>query len=218
MGVVGKSVTVPVNVLLKGMDIESQMMGKAFIEYPESATRGAFFMSLAHYYRQAGYSLKEAAHLADKDTSVHFVDYSPQERAMGFQKMGELGKYMSTVSTFKLNALNQYPTFANKGMYATLATIGLATWMASGLLGMPGIDQYDYITNELKQKGLVRSTAKQYMLENWSDTANFGVLGQAPKMWGGDGADSTRLALSSKSREMEMMNGSSFLWAVSAPG
>lgn len=185
MGVVGKSVTVPVNVLLKGMDIESQMMGKAFIEYPESATRGAFFMSLAHYYRQAGYSLKEAAHLADKDTSVHFVDYSPQERAMGFQKMGELGKYMSTVSTFKLNALNQYPTFANKGMYATLATIGLATWMASGLLGMPGIDQYDYITNELKQKGLVRSTAKQYMLENWSDTANFGVLGQAPKLWGG---------------------------------
>jgi hypothetical protein len=46
MGVVGKSVTVPVNVLLKGMDIESQMMGKAFIEYPESATRGAFFIQI----------------------------------------------------------------------------------------------------------------------------------------------------------------------------
>lgn len=185
MGTLGRAVTLPVNTILKGMDLESQMMGKAFIEYPESATRGAFFMSMAHYYKQAGYSTKEAAHLADKDTSIHFVDYSPQERAMGFQKLGELGKYMSTVSTFKINSLNQIPTYTNKKMYGTLAALGLASWTASGLLGLPGIDQLDWATNQLKQKGLVNSTAKQYMLENWSDTANFGALGQTPKLWGG---------------------------------
>lgn len=185
MGTLGRAATFPVNTILKGMDLESQMMGKAFIEYPESATRGAFFMSMAHYYKQAGYSTKEAAHLADKDTSIHFVDYSPQERAMGFQKLGELGKYMSTVSTFKINSLNQIPTYTNRKMYGTLAALGLASWAASGLLGFPGIDQLDWATNQLKQEGLVNSTAKQYMLENWHDTANFGALGQTPKLWDG---------------------------------
>ncbi len=184
MNPIQKATWEAINGTAKGVDALSGFIGKWSIEKPEAWTRGTFAMTMAHYYKSAGYSLKEAAIQAKKDTSTLFVDYTPQERAMIFQRMGEAGKFASTVSTFKINNLNQWFTFSNKKMYGALATLALAQWFTSGLSGMPFVDDIEFPATALKAKGIIESTPKEWMLENMPDWAAFGPLSQASRLAG----------------------------------
>lgn len=174
-----------VNSTFKLGELTSDFIGKYTIEKPEAWTRGTFAMSMAHYYKSAGMSLKEAVIKADKDTSAIFVDYSSQERAMMFQRLGELGKLASTVSTFKLNNLNQWFTFTNKKMYGTLAALTLTSWLTAGLYGMPFSDEFEYGFTFLKGKGLVDTTPREWMLSNVPSTVAFGPLSKGLVPLGG---------------------------------
>jgi NACalpha-BTF3-like transcription factor len=175
------------NGVLKAMNAEAGLVGKWTIEKPEVRTRGMFAMTMAHYYHQAGMSLKEAAVRADKDTSTIFTDYSPQERAMMFQRMGELGKFASTVSTFKINNLNQYVTFTKNKQYGTLLALVAGTALTSGLFGLPGTAEAEFIATQLKERGLVTETPREIAIRELPDAINFGPLGETPKIFGGPG-------------------------------
>ena len=173
------------NVTLKGMQGISDVIGKFSIEKPEAWTRGTFAMVMFHFYKSAGMSLKEAVIKADKDTSTLFVDYSAQERAMMFQRMGEMGKLASTVSTFKLNNLNQWFTFSNKKMYGTLAALALTSWFTTGLFGMPGGDEAEFGASYLKSKGMDIPTPREFMLSEVPGWVSFGPLSKALTPFGG---------------------------------
>jgi len=185
MNPVQKAVWESVNGAFKGAEVTSGLIGKLSIEKPEAWTRGTFAMTMAHYYKSAGMSLKEAAIKADKDTSVLFVDYSSQERAMMFQRMGELGKLASTVSTFKLNNLNQWFTFTNKKMYGALAALALTSWFTTGMFGMPLGDEAEFGATWLKSKGYDIPTPREYMLSNVSSMVSFGPLSKGLTPFGG---------------------------------
>jgi len=185
MNPIQKAVWESVNGAFKGAELLSGVIGKVSIEKPEAWTRGTFAMTMAHFYKSAGMSLKEAVIKADKDTSVLFVDYSAQERAMAFQRMGEMGKLASTVSTFKLNNLNQWFTFSNKKMYGTLAALALTSWFTAGLFGMPGLDESEFGATWLKSKGFDIKTPREFMLTNLPSVATFGPLSKALTLFGG---------------------------------
>ena len=185
MGIAGKIAAGTANAGLATMKAISETVGKLTIEAPEIYTRGPFVMSMAHYYRSAGLSLKEAAVRADKDASTIFVDYSPQERAMAFQRMGELGKFASTVSTFKLNNLNQWNTFIGKGgSKQALAALALTTWMTTGIFGMPFSDEIEYMMRAFQGMGSSWRTPREAMLQDFPPVATFGPLSYAPEMVG----------------------------------
>lgn len=187
MSPVQKAIWGSVNGAFKGAEGISGLIGKYSIERPEAWTRGTFAMTMAHYYKSAGYSLKEAVIRADKDTSVLFVDYSSQERAMAFQRMGELGKFASTVSTFKMNNLNQWFTFSNKKMYTALAALALTSWFTTGMFGMPGGDEAEFGATWLKSKGVDIETPREFMLRESPEWLSFGPLSSVPK-WLGEAA------------------------------
>lgn len=185
MNPVQKALWESVNGTFKLGELASDFIGKYTIEKPEAWTRGTFAMSMAHYYKSAGMSLKEAVIKADKDTSSIFVDYSSQERAMMFQRLGEMGKLASTVSTFKLNNLNQWFTFSNKKMYGTLAALAVTSWLTAGLYGMPFSDEAEFGATFLKGKGLVDTTPREWMLSNVPKTVAFGPLSSTLTLAGG---------------------------------
>jgi hypothetical protein len=185
MNPIQKAVWESVNGAFKGAEVVSGVIGKLSIEKPEAWTRGTFAMTMAHFYKSAGMSLKEAAIKADKETSVLFVDYSAQERAMAFQRLGEMGKLASTVSTFKLNNLNQWFTFSNKKMYGTLAALALTSWFTTGMFGMPFGDEAEFGATWLKSKGMDIPTPREFMLSNVNSTAAFGPLSKALTPFGG---------------------------------
>jgi len=172
-----------VNTALATMKIISETVGKYTIEAPEIYTRGPFVMSMAHYYRSAGLSLIEAAVRADKDASTIFVDYSPQERAMGFQRLGEVGKFASTVSTFKLNNLGQWHAFLGKGgSKQALAALAITTWMTTGMFGMPFSDEIEYMVRALQGQGFNIRTPREAMLQEAPPVATFGPMSYAPQL------------------------------------
>jgi len=185
MNPIQKAVWESVNGAFKTTEVVSGVIGKLSIEKPEAWTRGTFAMTMAHFYKSAGMSLKEAAIKADKETSVLFVDYSAQERAMAFQRMGEMGKLASTVSTFKLNNLNQWFTFSNKKMYGTLAALALTSWFTTGMFGMPFGDEAEFGATWLKSKGYDIPTPREFMLSNMDATLAFGPLSRTLTLFGG---------------------------------
>lgn len=185
MNPVQKAVWESVNGAFKGAEVVSGVIGKLSIEKPEAWTRGTFAMTMAHFYKSAGMSLKEAAIKADKETSVLFVDYSAQERAMAFQRMGEMGKLASTVSTFKLNNLNQWFSFSKNKMYGTLAALALTSWFTTGMFGMPAGDEAEFGATWLKSKGIDIPTPREFMLSNMDATLAFGPLSRALTPFGG---------------------------------
>jgi len=185
MNPIQKAVWESVNGAFKTTEVVSGVIGKLSIEKPEAWTRGTFAMTMAHFYKSAGMSLKEAAIKADKETSVLFVDYSAQERAMAFQRMGEMGKLASTVSTFKLNNLNQWFTFSNKKMYGTLAALALTSWFTTGMFGTPFGDEAEFGATWLKSKGYDIPTPREFMLSNMDATLAFGPLSRTLTLFGG---------------------------------
>lgn len=183
MNLPAKIVAGSANTALATMKIISETVGKYTIEAPEIYTRGPFVMSMAHYYRSAGLSLKEAAVRADKDASTIFVDYSPQERAMGFQRLGEVGKFASTVSTFRLNNLGQWHAFLGKGgSKQALAALAITTWMTTGMFGMPGADEIEYMVRALQGQGFNIRTPREAMLQEAPPVATFGPMSYAPRL------------------------------------
>jgi hypothetical protein len=220
MNPVQKAVWGSVNGVFKGAESISGLIGKYSIERPEAWTRGTFAMTMAHYYKSAGYSLKEAAIRADKDTSVLFVDYSSQERAMMFQRMGELGKFASTVSTFKMNNLNQWFTFSNKKMYTALTALALTSWFTTGMFGMPGGDEAEFGATWLKSKGVDIPTPREYLLREAPEWVAFGPLSSIPK-WAGQAVGNNNVPSAALHRKFAADNVipddlASFIWPLSS--
>lgn len=152
-------------------------MGHISIEMAETATRGTFAMSLFHYLRRAGMKKEEAAPMADKLTSDFFVDYNPHERPMMWSSLGELGKFASTVTTFKMNALNQGATFANHKAYKTFAAATLALMGLAGVAGLPGFDEIEDIFSALKRYiNPEVQTPKELLMKEAPDALTFGAL------------------------------------------
>jgi hypothetical protein len=205
MSPIGRAIWGSVNGAFKGMEAVSGVLGKYTIERPEVWTRGTFAMTMAHFYRSAGYSMKEAAIRADKDTSTLFVDYSSQERAMMFQRMGEMGKLASTVSTFKINNLNQWFTFSNKKMYGALSALALTTWLTTGLNGMPGMDEAEFGATWLKSKGIDIPTPREFLLSKVPDPIAFGPLSSTPK-WVGEAVGNPDVPAASLHRKFDQSN------------
>lgn len=180
MGIIKKSIFETINGVFKVAEKESEVLGKLVLEYPEAGTRTTTILSLAHYYKSAGMSTKAAIIQADKDLSVFFTDYSAQERAMMFQKAGEMGKFSGTVTTYKLNAYNQVATLAGTGNVAGLAAVAAVMWATGGLVGMPFMDEAEYVVNSLRAGNMYFDdwmSPKEYFLTK-ADIVSMGVIAE----------------------------------------
>lgn len=180
MGVIKKSIFETINGVFKVAEKESEVLGKLVLEYPEAGTRTTTILSLAHYYKSAGMSTKAAIIQADKDLSIFFTDYSSQERAMMFQKMGEIGKFSGTVTTYKLNSYNQVATLAGTGNVAGLAAVAAVMWATGGLVGMPFMDEAEYAVNSLRSGDMYPDdwmSPKEYFLTK-ADIVSMGAIAE----------------------------------------
>lgn len=154
----------------------NKTIGDLSIGKLEGFTRGTYFLTVAHSLKQAGYSLKDAASMADKLTSDFFVDYNPAETPILWSRLGAVGPWAKTVSQFKMNSLNQMATFkSNKAAAAVLATLGM-TFALSGLSGIVGFDEANTITQALKSMGLVENNLSETLSMNVPTHVQYGVL------------------------------------------
>lgn len=155
-------------------------LGHISIEMAETATRGTYAMSMFHYLRRAGFDKETAVRVADKLTSDFFVDYNFHERPMVWSSLGEIGKFASTVTTFKMNALNQLATFAShKSARAAAASMGVLV-LLSGVTGLPGFGEVEdafsaakrYISPDIQ-------TPKEVLMKHAPDVITYGALAAA---------------------------------------
>lgn len=154
----------------------SKHLGHISIEMAETATRGTYAMSMFHYLRRAGLTKEHAAKVSDKLTSDFFVDYNPHERAMVFSSMGEIGKFMSTVTTYKINALNQGATFASHKAAKAFAAATLVLVGLSGITGIPGFDEIEDVFGAMKRHiSPDIQTPREYLLKEAPDVLTFGA-------------------------------------------
>jgi hypothetical protein len=152
-------------------------LGRISLELVERASRGTYAMAMFHYLRRAGFDNDSAVKMADKMTSQFFVDYNPHERAMIWESMGEFGKFASTVTTYKLNALNQLATFNSHKAYKTAAASMLALGLLSGVTGLPGFDELEDIFSFMKRYVSPDiSTPREILLKEAPDALTFGAL------------------------------------------
>ena len=168
--------------------------GAHLIRYSEQVARTQFYLSMYHYLKDSGLSGKQLLETAGNITNIKMVDYRPASKPMVFQKAGALGDLLSPLATFKMNYASQMSALfveaARNGLkpqYLYPAGMMLAaTYLTSGLIGMPLREDYDRVMGVLEKAGIIDPFSKWkiedrvYSAKNnkgvWDRAMNFGAV------------------------------------------
>jgi len=168
--------------------------GAHLIRYSEQVARTQFYLSMFHYLKDSGLSGKQLLETAGNITNIKMVDYRPASKPLVFQKAGALGDLLSPLATFKMNYASQMSALfveaARNGLkpqYLYPAGMMLAaTYLTSGLIGMPLREDYDRVMGVLEKAGIIDPFSKWkiedrvYSAKNnkgvWDRAMNFGAV------------------------------------------
>ncbi len=142
--------------------------GAWMIRASEQVARTQFFLSAYHYLKESGLRGEALLETSANLTNIKMVDYRPQSKAMAFQRLGALGDILSPLATFKLNYISQMTSMffeaTRQGLhpkyYIPLGLMLLGTQLFSGLIGMPGREDYDRLISFLEKKGVLPPYSK----------------------------------------------------------
>ena len=138
------------------------------INYAEKMTRPPVFMWYADMFHKAGFRGEEAYLRAQAATDYAMTNYHPDERPRVYNELGELGKMVGALSTYKHNFIEQQvSSLANVKNEPAAAVMGIAAMLSIyGVAGMPGYQDLDTVVRWLT--GLVNKpkSIREMVLDN----------------------------------------------------
>jgi hypothetical protein len=104
------------------------------------------------------------------------VNYRPYERAMAFSKLGEVGKLIDPLTTFKVNYVNQLIKYTKLALedprsaahWKPLALSLYTNFMVAGVMGTVALKELDFIIDTMKRFGWIdsnRDNATSFLLK-----------------------------------------------------
>lgn len=158
----------------------------------EAFSRQYVFMTFTHYLWDNGFRGEHLFNTARALTDMGMVDYRPHERALVYQKLGEIGQQASALTTFKHNQYSQLYAFSKYGkdvsMRPLLTMVTLQAIMG-GFFGMYALNEIDSIveglTGLLENYGVGKKTSlKREMIANPDvhDFFKYGLISWATQM------------------------------------
>ena len=108
------------------------------------------------------------------------TNYRPHERAMAFTKLGELGKLIDPLTTFKVNYINQLVKYTKLAIedpthaahWKPLALALYTNFMIAGVMGTIALKELDFIIDTMKRFGWIdsnRDNATSFLLKQSSN-------------------------------------------------
>jgi hypothetical protein len=138
------------------------------IIYSEKLTRPPVFMAFADMFHKAGYVGEQGFLRAQAATDYAMGNYGPDERPAIYNALGELGKPMGALSTYKHNLIEQNTSALvdiKNNPEAALAAAAVALTFY-GMSGLPGYQETDQVVKKLTKKNI------RELLLNDPDKAN----------------------------------------------
>jgi hypothetical protein len=136
--------------------VVTQKIIDAPIIYPEKATRMPVFLAFDDMFHKAGYSGEEAHLRAQAATDYAMANYHSDERPQIYARMGEAGKLLGALSTYKHNLVEQNMSSAmniakNKEAALAMATVAFTMY---GVSGLPGYGDVDKLVKAISGKNI----------------------------------------------------------------
>lgn len=133
------------------------------IIYAEKWTRPPVFLAYVDMFHKAGFKGEEGFLRAQAATDYAMTNYNRQERPAIYDSLGEVGKMMSALSTYKHNMIEQTTSTvlnAKKHPSAAMAML-LNAYLFYGISGLPGYHE----VNELIKKATGKNV-REFVLAN----------------------------------------------------
>lgn len=178
----------------------SKVLGKT-ITAPETVLRSVVYMTYVNALKHSKKMKNDVDifRLAEEKTNISMGDYREGERAMIFNKMGNLGNALNTLQTYPMNFYNQW-VWAGKetvrgNPVPAMVMLGAQTYMA-GAMGIPGFAEADKLLEYIKDH-LAESAPTV-----WNKVKNFSLkkimLDVSPDLLYGGASGRTGVALTAR--------------------
>jgi len=178
----------------------SKVLGKT-ITAPETVLRSVVYMTYVNALKHSKKMKNDVDifRLAEEKTNISMGDYREGERAMVFNKMGNLGNALNTLQTYPMNFYNQW-VWAGKetvrgNPVPAMVMLGAQTYMA-GAMGIPGFAEADKLLEYIKDH-LAESAPTV-----WNKVKNFSLkkimLDVSPDLLYGGASGRTGVALTAR--------------------
>ncbi len=130
---------------------------------PERATRGPLFMTLADMFHKAGLRGEEALLRAQSATDYAMANYHPDERPSIYSALGETGKLVGALSTFKHNLVEQMVSTTVNAKRQPAAAVAMLTtaYALYGVTGLPGYKEASELVKQLSGKSI-----REYLMDD----------------------------------------------------
>ena len=178
----------------------AKYLGKT-ITSPETVLRSVVYMTYVNALKGSKKFKNDVDifRLAEEKTNISMGDYREGERAMVFNKMGNLGNALNTLQTYPMNFYNQWIWAGKETMRGNpvpaMVMLGAQTYMA-GAMGIPGFAEADKLLEFIKDH--LAQSAPTY----WNKVKNFSLkkimLDVGPDMLYGGASGRTGVALTAR--------------------
>lgn len=153
------------------------------ISLPETLLRSIAYMTYVSQLKSSGKfkSDLDLFRVADEHVRASMGDYGEGERAMAFNKLGNIGNAANVLQTFPINYFNQWSWVsreAAKGNVAPFVTMFAVQASVAGAMGVPGFADADKVLEWLKD--YVRDTFPKM----WSKIKDFSLKEMVIKLGG----------------------------------
>jgi hypothetical protein len=130
---------------------------------PERATRGPLFMTLADMFHKAGLRGEEALLRAQSATEYAMANYHPDERPSIYSALGETGKLVGALSTYKHNLLEQFTSTTINASRQPMAAVAMLStaYALYGVSGLPGYKEASDLVRKLSGKSI-----REYLMDD----------------------------------------------------
>ncbi len=155
-------------------------VGSMPIREVEAHSRFEAFTVMSRYFRQSGYSMKDAMEMADNVSLELMGNYADHVRSSLFKNSGIIGQAAGRLQSFKIFQMTQAAHYLrlakNTGQLAPVATLLGVQAMLGGTIGVIGMDAADTIMEMVRSFYPEVPTIKESVIKHTNDTLAFGGL------------------------------------------
>lgn len=153
------------------------------ISLPETFLRSVVYMTYVSQLKSGGKFANDLDlfRVADEHTRASMGDYGEGERAMAFNKLGNVGNAANVLQTFPINYFNQWSWVgreAAKGNVTPFVTMLAVQASVAGAMGVPGFTDADKIVEWIKD--YVKETSPKM----WTKIKDFSLKEMVIKLGG----------------------------------
>jgi hypothetical protein len=162
--------------------VKTEAFVNSTIVVPEKLTRPPVFMSFVDMFHKAGYVGEDGMLRAQAATDYAMTHYHPDERPGIYSALGQMGKMMGALSTYKHNFVEQGVSRVINGKQNKEALL-VATALGASLYGVSGLPGYQEMNSAVE--ATTGKSIRELLLDNPTDP-NWGMDGIASALSGVD--------------------------------